>query len=318
MKEKQDIPVFLINGFLDAGKTSFLSYTIGAEYFHIEGKTLLIVCENGETGYDEALLARENTTLEEVEDYEALNREYLSQLLTRTDSERVLIEYNGMWPDPSGLDLPDGWDLVQQITIIDGTTLELYLANMRSFIGPMLCASELCIVNRCDNITRENLRKCRKILRPMMPENSSIIMQNRYGEIPMPVPDEDLPYDVRKREVVIKPENYVTWFFDVRDYPERYDEKIVDLTAQVRRSDRFEDGVFALGRLAMVCCENDMTFLGNLATYEGATEDVPDGSWVKLSAAVEIRERTEYGGKGPFLIIQNMTAADPIEKPAGL
>ena len=43
------MPVFIINGFLEAGKTSFLSFTMDQEYFRTEGKTLLIVCEEGDT-----------------------------------------------------------------------------------------------------------------------------------------------------------------------------------------------------------------------------------------------------------------------------
>ena len=41
------MPVFLINGFLEAGKTQFLSFTMDQEYFKTDGKTLLIVCERG-------------------------------------------------------------------------------------------------------------------------------------------------------------------------------------------------------------------------------------------------------------------------------
>ena len=41
------MPVFLINGFLEAGKTQFLEFTMDQEYFQTEGKTLLIVCEEG-------------------------------------------------------------------------------------------------------------------------------------------------------------------------------------------------------------------------------------------------------------------------------
>ena len=40
-----EIPVFLINGFLESGKTSFIAYTLNEDYFHIGGNTLLIVCE---------------------------------------------------------------------------------------------------------------------------------------------------------------------------------------------------------------------------------------------------------------------------------
>ena len=32
------MPVFIINGFLEAGKTSFLSFTMDQDYFRTEGK----------------------------------------------------------------------------------------------------------------------------------------------------------------------------------------------------------------------------------------------------------------------------------------
>ena len=42
--EDDIMPLFLINGFLEAGKTQFLDFTIQQDYFKTEGKTLLIVC----------------------------------------------------------------------------------------------------------------------------------------------------------------------------------------------------------------------------------------------------------------------------------
>ena len=54
-------PVFVINGFLEAGKTQFLKFTIDQPYFQTEGKTLLLVCEEGEETFDDDLLNRTNT-----------------------------------------------------------------------------------------------------------------------------------------------------------------------------------------------------------------------------------------------------------------
>ena len=47
--EDDVMPLFLINGFLEAGKTQFLQFTMEQEYFQTEGKTLLIVCEEGDS-----------------------------------------------------------------------------------------------------------------------------------------------------------------------------------------------------------------------------------------------------------------------------
>ena len=43
-KEKTN-PVYMINGFLESGKTSFIAFTLEQDYFAIDVKTLLIVCE---------------------------------------------------------------------------------------------------------------------------------------------------------------------------------------------------------------------------------------------------------------------------------
>ena len=51
-------PVYVINGFLESGKTEFICFTLDQPYFQIRGTTLLILCEEGENEYDEALLKR--------------------------------------------------------------------------------------------------------------------------------------------------------------------------------------------------------------------------------------------------------------------
>ena len=46
-----DIPVYLITGFLDAGKTDFINGIL-KDGFAAEDRTLLLCCEEGETEYD--------------------------------------------------------------------------------------------------------------------------------------------------------------------------------------------------------------------------------------------------------------------------
>ena len=57
------VPIYLITGFLDSGKTSFLNFTISQEYFQIDETTLLIACEEGEEAYDAELLKKYKTWL---------------------------------------------------------------------------------------------------------------------------------------------------------------------------------------------------------------------------------------------------------------
>ena len=157
-KEKKMVqkPVYVINGFLDSGKSSFFSYTIGQPYFQTSGTTLLIVCEEGEVEYSERLLRQTNTVMEVFENEEDLTPSAMMALEAKHRPERILIEYNGMW-DFRKFRLPRAWRLEQQITVIDASTFSMYFTNMRSLLAEQLRNSELIMLNRCDGIDEKTL-----------------------------------------------------------------------------------------------------------------------------------------------------------------
>ena len=63
-EDEVEIPIYLITGFLESGKTSFINFTVAQDYFQIDGPTLLITTEEGEVEYDEKELLKHNTVLE--------------------------------------------------------------------------------------------------------------------------------------------------------------------------------------------------------------------------------------------------------------
>mgnify|MGYP003374251493 CR=1 FL=1 len=81
MNKPVEVPVFLITGFLDSGKTSFLRQILEEEGFSEEARSLLITCEEGEEEYDEFRLAQLNISLTNVDDEESFNEEFLVQQL---------------------------------------------------------------------------------------------------------------------------------------------------------------------------------------------------------------------------------------------
>lgn len=98
MEEQEiDMPVYLITGFLESGKTTFINFTVQQEYFQIEEPTLLIACEEGEVEYDEAMLLKHNTVLEVLEDPEELTRDKLRAFQRKYRPDRVILEYNPLW-----------------------------------------------------------------------------------------------------------------------------------------------------------------------------------------------------------------------------
>ena len=308
--DDNEIPVFIINGFLEAGKTSFIQYTMGEEYFRIDGNTLLIVCEEGEVSYQKEELASARTRLVQIDDESELDPDRMEELRKSFDAERVIIEYNGMW-DPTRLRFPEGWVLYQQITIFDGSTLTSYLNNMKALMGPMLRNTELVIVNRCDGIPEEQLGSYRRTLKAMG-RQADIVFETSEGEVEPEITEEDLPYDMKADVVKIAPEYYGIWYIDCMDKPERYVGKVVEFTAMAMKSPEFPKNYFVPGRMAMTCCEADMAFLGFICKAREARL-LETGNWLTVRARIALEYWKDYGGEGPVLYAESVEPAEEIK-----
>ena len=185
-------PVYVINGFLESGKTEFISFTLAQPYFQIKGKTLLLLCEEGEKEYDEALLRKSRTEVELIEDEADFTPEKLTELEKKHKPERIIIEFNGMW-NYKNAKLPWYWKIEQQITTIDGSTFPMYYTNMRSLLAEMIRGSEMIIFNRCDTV-RDQLNTYKRNIKAVNAK-ADVIFEDSNGEIDE-IFEEDLPYDL--------------------------------------------------------------------------------------------------------------------------
>lgn len=306
--EDDMMPLFLINGFLEAGKTQFLQFTMEQDYFQTEGKTLLIVCEEGDTEYDEQLLKETRTAIIYIDSLADLTPAKLEELELLYNPERVLMEWNGMW-NQDDLRLPKDWIVYQQVTIIDGSTFDLYLKNMKPLLGAMVRNSELIICNRCDGI--EDLEGYRRTLKAMN-NRCEIVFEDEEGEIEE-VSEADLPYDMSADVIEIAPRDYGIWYIDTMDKPDRYRGKVVEFTAMVLKSPNFPKNYFVPGRMAMTCCEADMTFLGYICKAREARK-LETKEWVRVRARIEYEEWPDYQGTGPVLYAETVEPAEPINE----
>ena len=89
-----DIPVYLVAGFLDSGKTSFINGIL-EDGFAREDRTLLICCEEGDEEYEKKAL--DNVTVVTVDDEEELTLAFCKELEKKHRPKQVLIEYNGIF-----------------------------------------------------------------------------------------------------------------------------------------------------------------------------------------------------------------------------
>lgn len=310
--QTRQIPVFLINGFLEAGKTEFIKFTMEQEYFQTEGKTLLLICEEGEEEYPGRLLEEYNTIAVYIEEKEDISSEALREFCKKYSPERVIIEWNGMWMQDE-LKLPRELFLNQIISIFDTSTMDLYLKNMKPFMGPMLKNAELIICNRADDIEEELLGQYYLSLKAMA-GGAEIVFEGREGEIRGDFCI-NTPYDLDKDKLIIKKEDFGIFFVDSMDRPERYDGKEVEFTGQILKPPGIPVNCFIPGRRVMTCCENDMQFLGFVCFYEGAA-NFKNGDWVKIHAELKSEENRLYGRKGPVLYASDAVLTGSIDEIA--
>ena len=288
-------PVYMINGFLESGKTEFICYTLAQPYFQIKGKTLLIVCEEGEVEYDASLLSKSRTVKEVIQEEEEYNTSNLVELEKKHRPERIIIEYNGMW-NFKNMKLPWHWNIEQQITTIDASTFSMYFTNMRSLLAEMLRKSEMIIFNRCDDV--EDLGLYRRNVKAISPK-ADIVFEDSQGEVNQIFEDE-LPYNLDDPIIELDNEGYGIWYLDSMDNLERYEGKTVQFVGMVLKPSDFPKGFFVPGRMAMTCCADDMAFLGYACEYEKASL-LKDRQWVKVTAKVTKEYFADYGGEGPVL-----------------
>lgn len=288
-------PVYIINGFLESGKTEFIVYTLAQPYFQLKGKTLLLLCEEGEIEYDEKLLKDSNTILERIEEEEDFTPSALMDLDKKYKPERIIVEYNGMW-NFKNMKLPWHWSIEQQITCIDASTFPMYYTNMKSLLAEMVRKSEMIIFNRCDGI--EDLASYKRNIKAVN-QKAEIIFEDSNGEIDE-IFEDDLPYNLQDDPIVLDNTGYGIWYIDSMDHLERYLDKKIQFTAQVLKPENFPKDAFVPGRMAMTCCAEDMSFLGYVCKYEKA-EELEQRGWVKVTALVKEEYWKDYDGKGPVL-----------------
>ena len=309
--EEPNVMVYLMTGFLDSGKTQFLNFTLKQDYFQIDGKTLLILCEEGEEEYDPMEMLKYGVVIERVEDQEDLTEEWLEEMDRKHEPDGVVVEYNGMWKvsDFEALTLPEGWAIEQKLTTVDASTFQMYLTNLKPLFVEMVRDAELVLFNRCEDI--KPLAGYRRSVKVVSPQ-AEVIFEDENGEVEN-IFEDDVPYDLKAPVIEIAKEDYGIWYVDMMENPDRYKGKVVEFTAKVIKPRSFPSKVFLPGRMAMTCCADDTTFLGYVCRSPYASKLKP-GDWIKVRAKVGFANVSVYRGEGPVLEAEHIETAQPIEE----
>ena len=302
-----DIPVYLIAGFLDAGKTNFINGIL-EDGFARQDRTLLLCCEEGEEEYNSRAL--DNVTVITIEDEEELKCSYLKELEKKYRPQQVLIEYNGMGQMERLYRevLPANWVLYQIMTMVEASTFDLYAKNMGQLMMEKITNADMLVFNRCTPELRDSLRK--RNLR-MVNRRADIFLENVDGSSEDYLTGDECPFDLSQDVIDIPDEDFGVWYVDVMDHPDRYNGKLVHMKLIMCHSKKYP-GIHCPGRFAMVCCENDIQFLGLIA--KGDTLDQYENrDWIEVTARMSAEKHKAYKGVGP---VMNVLSVAPCEKPA--
>lgn len=303
------IPLFICTGFLDSGKTTLVKDTLMKQDWIEDGLTLLIVCEEGEEEYSKEYLEENNMILLQVDDFSQLNEGFFKNCERHYLPMQVIIEYNGMWKleDLLSIKYPRNWELSGVYSTVNGTTLDMYLKNMRNLLMEQLTESELIVVNRCpDGVDRAGFRRAVKVQNPM----SQLIFEGMDGEI-IQTSAEDLPYDIKGDKIVIPDDDFGIWYVDAVDHPEFYRHKEIEFKAQTIRPKGMKEDMFVPVRKIMTCCADDVGLYGYPCKTEKKIE-IQKMQWMQVRVRFEYESFMGRDDRQPVLYLIDMK---PVDKP---
>lgn len=305
---REGTQVFVITGFLESGKTSFIDYTIRQDYFQTEGTTVLLVCEQGEKEYDPEILKEYNTVVVNVENKEDLTLDFLRGIEFQYKPERVMIEYNPLWSVKELWErkLPRGWAIEQQVVMIDASTYDVYSKNMKSLFVEMSQRADMMVFNRAtQDMPLASYRRGVKVVNP----GCDVVFEREDGEL-IDIFESGVPYDMDADPIVIDDVDFGIFFIDLRDDPDSYIGKRVTFRGKALKSRSKDNAYFVPARQAMTCCAEDIQYIGYLCK-------VPEGGkwkanqWYQVTATVAMERNEAYRGQGIVFHAESMQETDP-------
>ena len=306
--------VYLFTGFLESGKTSFITETMRDPNFN-DGKRkyLIISCEEGEVEYDPTDFS-DNVSFASFDDEQKLTPDRLSAMQKRAKADIVVVEYNGMWMlDRFYNAMPEDWMVYQEICVVDSTTAISYNANMRSLTVDKLTSCEMVVFNRTTAETDK--MALHKIVRGVS-RKANICYEDTEGEIEFDQFEDPLPFDVNAPIIEIKDIDFAIFYRDMTEDFAKYDGKTVRFKGIVALDSSLGKDSYAIGRHIMTCCADDIAYRGVVAKGMGALK-LQTRDWVTVTGTLTEEFSKLYRARGPVLKVSSIERADkPIEEVA--
>ena len=292
---REMFPVYLLAGFLDSGKTTFIN-NILRDGFAEEDKTLLISTEEGEVEYDESAL--KNVTILTVDDPDLLTPEFLLFEQKKCGATQIIVELNGMWnlQDFYGA-MPENWILYQIVALADARTFEMYSRNMTAQTMDKLRNADMIILKHCNEELRLALRQ--RNLR-LVNRQADIFLENEDGTSEDYMDGTVSAFDLTAPVIEIKDEDYAVFYRDLSEDMSRYNGKTIKFKGIVARDGKMGANSLLAGRHVMTCCADDIAYHPLVCIFAEANT-AKTGDWITVTGKIRVEAHKLYRGEGPVL-----------------
>ena len=306
-----EIPVYLFTGFLEGGKTSFITETMKDPNFNDgQRKYLIITCEEGEVEYYPEELGA-NVSFASFDDEQSITVDRLNAMQKRSGADIVVVEYNGMWTlDRFYNSLPQTWMVYQEVFICDSATALVYNANMRQLMVDKLTSSEMVVFNRVKPDTDK--MALHKLVRGIS-RKANICYEDMNGDIEFDQIEDPLPYDINAEIIEIKDDDFAYFYRDMSEDTSKYIGKTIRFKGIVALDRALPGGSFAVGRHIMTCCADDIAYRGLVAKGMGGLR-LSTRDWVIVEGKLNEEYSALYGGRGPVMTVKKIERAEKPEQ----
>lgn len=300
-----EVGVYLFCGFLEAGKTTFISGALKGAELDTGEKTALLVFEEGEEEYDESALKNTDVFVLEKSD---LTVEKLTEIEKKGPYTRVFVEYNGMWDTGDFFEaLPENWFVCQLMTIFDCTTVLNYNANMRQQVFDKIQYADLIVFNRYKS--GEDKMPYHKLVRSIS-RNNEIIYENERHLVEQDDIVDPLPFDMDAPIINIEDRDYAYFYRELIENMKSFHGKTVRFLCVTAYDRSLGKSTVIVGRHIMTCCEADTKYSALVCEHNGSRV-FSTGEWYYLTAKVCVTKHKAYGKEpGPVLLAMKFEKAE--------
>ncbi|HEX2927974.1 MAG TPA: TIGR03943 family protein [Ruminiclostridium sp.] len=117
------------------------------------------------------------------------------------------------------------------------------------------------------------------------------------------------PFHVTASDFInVSDEDYMRWYTDAFQNPQKYDNKTVRIKGVVFRMEGFAGNEFVPARMSMTCCAADLAAYGFICRY-GAAGGLKTDEWVYVTAKVKAKYEPRMKRVMPVLYAVSVTKA---------